>query len=143
MDDRFQDILDGIPEKPPRSSLEPYRELINELRQRGRTYRDIAHILAEKCQLRAAASTVYRFLSKRNVVRAESPMRRIPRPATAITRAATKTIPQERLPDNEVRQRLAALKLKPAPARSSPELFRYDPNEPLQLPTKDRRANSG
>ena len=66
MDDRFQEILDGMPEKPPRSSLEPYRELINELRQRGRTYRDIAHILAEKCQLRAAASTVYRFLSKRN-----------------------------------------------------------------------------
>jgi hypothetical protein len=95
MDDRFQDILDGIPEKPPRSSLEPYRELINELRQRGRTYRDIAHILSEKCQLRAAASTVYRFLSKQNVVRAESPMRRMPRPATAITRAATKTIPQE------------------------------------------------
>ena len=57
MDDRFLDILDGIPEKPPRSSLEPYREFINELRRRGRTYREIAHILTEKCQLRVAAST--------------------------------------------------------------------------------------
>ena len=37
MDDRFQDILDGMPEKPPRSSLEPYRELIKELRRRGRS----------------------------------------------------------------------------------------------------------
>jgi len=27
MDDKLQDILDGMPEKPPRSSLEPYREL--------------------------------------------------------------------------------------------------------------------
>ena len=64
MDDKLQDILDGMPEKPPRSSLEPYRELIKELRRRGRTYREIAHILAEKCQLRAAASTVNRFLRK-------------------------------------------------------------------------------
>src|SRR5437762_2358710 len=75
MDDRFQDILDGIPEKPPRSSLEPYRDLINELRRRGRTYREIAHILAEKCQLRVAASTVNRFVSKRKVARAKPPAR--------------------------------------------------------------------
>jgi hypothetical protein len=60
MDDRFQEILDGVPEKSPRSSLEPYHELISELRRRGRTYREIAHILAERCQFWAAASTVYR-----------------------------------------------------------------------------------
>src|SRR6516162_4929908 len=46
MDRKFEDILDTLPEKPPRSRLEPYRELIGELRKRGRTYRDIAGILA-------------------------------------------------------------------------------------------------
>jgi transposase len=30
MDDKFQDILDSLPEKPPRSRLEPYTELIGE-----------------------------------------------------------------------------------------------------------------
>jgi len=152
MDDKFQEILDGMPEKPPRSSLEPYRELINELRRRGRTYREIAHILAEKCQLRAAASTVNRFLRKRKVAKAKSPTPRMPKPAKRVrvaTTAATETIarsnsPQEERPShNEVEQRIAALKLKPTPARSSPDLFRYDPNEPLHLPPKDRKANSG
>src|SRR5881409_1270088 len=81
MDDRFQDILDGIPEKPPQSSLEPFRELINELRRRGRTYREIAHILAEKCQLHPAASTINRFLRKRMVTKAKSTASRMPKPA--------------------------------------------------------------
>jgi hypothetical protein len=48
---RFKDIRDASPGKPPRSRLEPYRELIEELRRRGWTYRDIAHILAEKWQV--------------------------------------------------------------------------------------------
>jgi len=37
MDGKFQDILDSLHEKPPRSRLEPYRELIEELRRRERT----------------------------------------------------------------------------------------------------------
>ena len=151
MDDKFQDILDGMPEKPPRSSLEPYRELINELRRRGRTYREIAHILAEKCQLRAAASTVNRFVRKRKVARAKPPARLTPKSAKTVSvttrvateRIASSNVQEESLPHDDVQQRIAALKLKPAPTRSSPDLFRYDPNEPLHLPPKDRKANSG
>src|SRR5437762_1902780 len=152
MDDRFQDILDGMPEKPPRSRLEPYRELIDELRRRGRTYREIARILAEKCQLRTAASTVNRYLRKRMSAKAKSPARRTPKPTKTMrvtAKAATERIarpnsPQEERPSrNEIQERIAALKLKPAPAQSNPELFRYDPNEPLHLPPKGRKANSG
>jgi hypothetical protein len=51
MNPDFQDILDGLPEKPPRSRLETYRPLIEELRRRGRTYQEIVEILEEKCQL--------------------------------------------------------------------------------------------
>ena len=152
MDDRFQDILDGIPEKAPRSSLEPYRELIRELRRRGRTYREIAHILAEKCQLRAAESTINRFLRKRMVTKAKSTASRIPKPAKTTgptTGPATESIacpnsPQvERPSHNDIQERIAALKRKPAPAPSNPQLFRYDPDEPLHLPPKDRKPNSG
>ena len=151
MDDKFQDILDGMPEKPPRSSLEPYRDLINELRRPGRTYREIAHILAEKCQLRAAASTVNRFLRKRKVARAKPRARLKPKSAKTVSvttrvateRIASSNVQEESLPHDDVQQRIAALKLKPAPTRSSPDLFRYDPNEPLHLPPKDRKPNSG
>jgi hypothetical protein len=63
MDDKFQDILDSLPEKPPRSRLEPCNELIGELRRRGRTYREIRDILAEKCGTQVSVSTLPRFPS--------------------------------------------------------------------------------
>jgi hypothetical protein len=47
MDTDLKKILAELPIKPPRSRLEPYREFIEELRSRGRTYRDIAGILAK------------------------------------------------------------------------------------------------
>jgi len=52
MDAKFKEILDGLPDKRPRSRLEPYRELISGLRRRGRTYRDIAHILGESVRFK-------------------------------------------------------------------------------------------
>jgi IS30 family transposase len=60
--DKFRDILDALPEKPPRSRLEPYSELIDELRQRRRTYREIVSVLAEKCDLRVSISTIHDFV---------------------------------------------------------------------------------
>jgi hypothetical protein len=59
----FQEILDSLAEKPPRSRLEPYRDLIEELVRRGRTYREIRKILAEKCGLRVALSTLHSFMA--------------------------------------------------------------------------------
>ena len=47
MDDKVSEILDGLPPKPPRSRLDPHVTLIEEMRRRGRTYREIAHVLAE------------------------------------------------------------------------------------------------
>jgi hypothetical protein len=37
---------------------------------------------------------------------------------------------------DEVQQRIAALKLRTAPAQPSPKRFRYDPDEPHRLSTK-------
>jgi hypothetical protein len=54
----FRDILATLPEKRPRSRLAPYRRLIAGLRRRGRTYREIVEILAEKCNLRVSVSTL-------------------------------------------------------------------------------------
>lgn len=60
--DGLQAILDRLPPKPPRSKLEPYTELIHELRQRGRSYRDIAGILTACCGVNAGTHTVYNFV---------------------------------------------------------------------------------
>ena len=44
---KFQDILSTVTEKPGRSRLEPFGELIDEFLRRGLTCRDIAAVLGE------------------------------------------------------------------------------------------------
>jgi hypothetical protein len=59
MDERFQAILDGLPPKPSPEQLEPFRELIREMRRSGRTCREIADTLAEKCHVQADLGAIY------------------------------------------------------------------------------------
>jgi hypothetical protein len=66
MDRHLKQLLRTLPEKPPRSRLEPYREFIEELRRLKRTYRDIAAILAEKCNLQVSASGIHDFVRARS-----------------------------------------------------------------------------
>jgi len=63
--DDMQAILDRLPPKPPRSKLEPYGEFIQELRKRGRSYREIAGILKDCCGVSAGAHTAYNFMRTR------------------------------------------------------------------------------
>jgi hypothetical protein len=146
MDAKFREILDALPNKPPRSRLEPYRELIEELRRRGRTYVDIAGILAEKCQVQVTASGVHDF------VRTRSRMKR--RSTKQIASDPPKTTPpsngtgrvdstQKPLADDEVRRRIAALKARKPVVEAEPNGFQFDPTEPLRLitpvkPTPDK-----
>ena len=43
--------IDNLPDKPPRSKLEPHRELIRELRRKGRTYREVAQLFNDRLGL--------------------------------------------------------------------------------------------
>ncbi len=127
MDDKFQDILDSLPEKPPRSRLEPYTELIGELRRRGRTYREIRHILAEKCATQVSVSTLHGFLRVQSRVK-KKPAKRQPTVLAKIRRNAVTlktmgvnaTTRQARPPIDEVQQRIVGLKLRSTPANAGP-----------------------
>ena len=57
--------LGDLPPKPPRSKLEPHRELIRELRRKGRTYREVAQLFHERLGLRVAPSTLHSFVKVR------------------------------------------------------------------------------
>jgi hypothetical protein len=143
MDARFQEILDSLPPKRPRSRLEPYAELIEELRQRGTTYRKIAAILTERCELQTSASTVHDFLRVRTPTKtpakrgrtAVSRMRDAARRAPRLSRAQGNVQPPE-----GVQRRIAALKMRSAQAKPTPKEFQYDPEEPLHLPTKPNKT---
>jgi hypothetical protein len=135
MEGRFGDILSSVTAKPGRSRLEPYGELVDELRCRGLTCRDIATVLAQKCQFQTSKSAVNNFLRSR-ARRRRNAARRISRlvamPPPVVPKPATLHSGQGPS-DDEVRQRIAALKAR-KPATSSPDNgFYFAPTEPLRL----------
>ena len=66
MGHQLHEILNSVPAKASRSRLEPYSELIRELRLPGQSYRDIVTLLATRCGLRISVSTLYEFVRRRD-----------------------------------------------------------------------------
>jgi len=140
MDEKFQAILDSLPPKPPRSRLEPYADLIHELRRRGRSYREITAILADRCGIRVGVHTLYNFVRVRTAASKKT------KPAKAAASGGILRSPPTAAPavgdsrDGEVWQRIQALKDRPVSARASSaeKVFHYDENVPLTVnPKKD------
>jgi hypothetical protein len=142
-DDRIREIIESLPEKRSRSRLEPFRQLIAELRRLRRTYREIAHVLREKCQVQVSAAAIHNFV-RLHLRRKPNPIRRqapgalaLPQfGATAMNERAVgpsirKRVTTSAVSDEEVRRRIEELKHRPVPVETTPELFHYDPNEPL------------
>lgn len=139
MNREFDQILAGLPPRPPRSRLEPYAELIAELRRRGRPFREIAAVLAEKCHVNVAATTVMRFLAAESRKKTdETPPNGVPTLTTRSCEAAN-TSPVINPTTNEVRRRIEELKHRPAPVEPPPKLFHYDPDKPLTLMPKTEK----
>ncbi len=136
MDDKVNEILDRLPAKPPRSRLDPHAALIEEMRRRGRTFAEIARVLAEECQVSTSPSNIHHFIKLR-ARKAKLPRQTSARSAVSSTvaspRVSTGTTVLPPMPSTDVARRIAALKQrKPAPPPAS-EGFDYDPNEPLRL----------
>jgi hypothetical protein len=143
MDANFQEILDALPQKPPRSRLEPYLDLIEEHLRRGRTYREIRKILADKCDLRIALSTLYSFMVPHS--RAAGRTASSGRPneiENAPTREEKRDGNTNQRRINDVRQRIEALKRRKA-TEKEPEGFSYDPDQPLRLLRNTGKTVSG
>ncbi len=141
---KFQEILDGVPEKPPRSRLEPYRVLIEKLRRRGRTFREIVDILAKQCNLQVSLSTLHDFVSTHS----RDQTKRKSRVGVVAVNASNRTsIGRSRnsMPAraDEVQARILALKHRcVATVQPTEKLFHYDPDEPLHLPADVARKHS-
>jgi len=111
--------IDNLPEKPPRSKLEPHRELIRELRRKGRTYREVAHLFEERLGLYVAPSTLHSFVKVRAKHRKRTQFELPPiQLATA---------------DSPVLDRVSAFKAKPVVRTAKPTRFVFRENEPLSL----------
>ena len=121
MEPTHQTILESLPPKSPRSKLEPHRELIRELRRKGRTYREVALLFHERLGLYVAPSTLHSFVKVRAKHRKQTQFE-LP-PIEATTRQGPESAG------------IAALRARsPAPARR-PARFVFRENEPLTLAT--------
>jgi len=111
--------LGDLPSKPPRSKLEPHRELIRELRRKGRTYREVARLFHERLGMYVAPSTLHSFVK----VRAKHHKRaqfELPPLELAAEQSATL-------------DPVVALRAKPAVAKAKPARFIFSENESLTL----------
>jgi hypothetical protein len=109
-----------LPSKPPRSKLDPHRDLIRELRRKGQTYRDIARIFRERLGLYVAPSTLHSFVKVRAKHRKRS---QFELPPMEIASADV----------SPVMDRVAALKSKLVVRNARPARFVFRENEPLTL----------
>jgi hypothetical protein len=119
MEPTHQIILESLPEKPPRSKLEPHRELIRELRRKGRTYREVAQLFHERLGLYVAASTLHFFVKVRAKHRKQTQFELPPLEPSATQSPALGGI--------------AALRAKPTSAKVKAVRFVFRENEPLTL----------
>lgn len=144
MDDKFEAILNSLPPKEPRSRLEPYSELITEMRKRGHSYREITQVLKKACGLKVGTSTVNDFVLARSRSRAK-PSRTIEtkknKRALTGTNRNTKAQESTRRPQKElegIAKTIKELKDQPLKTRAKKLLFEYNPDEPLRLHRNQR-----
>jgi hypothetical protein len=143
MNDHFDAILKEIPKRESRSKLESYARLIEELLRRGRTYREIASVLCKRCGVRVSISTLHFFVRRRSKLARQQKrskemtlrVRDMPDP-NHCEESANPRKPQAE--EQEILARIAALKRRKAPSPETSEPFRYDPSEPLRIPTKSQ-----
>ena len=140
MDEKLQKFLAEMPERPPRSKLEPHAEVIRELRKKRRTYQEIAAFFWEHLQLSVAPSTIHEFVKtrarqarNRQAERVELP----PPPMLADSRvppvSSSSSQPEKGVSREAVREHIRAVKNRPAAPESAPKPFAFDPEETLTL----------
>jgi hypothetical protein len=112
-------ILESLSPKAPRSKLEPHRELIRELRRKGRTYREVARLFHERLGLYVAPSTLHSFVKVRAKHRKRTQFELPPLELAAALLPAFDPV--------------AALRAKSAAPKSKPARFVFRENEPLTL----------
>ena len=144
MDSTFQSILDTLPAKPPRSLLEPYRDLVLEMRKRGRSYREIARVLRQSCGLRVGTSTINDFVLVRT--KSTPKQKRTATKDLSITnnhpvvlrstykdRKALQVVVSTQKALEDTARNIKAVRDKPPINNKKKPIFEYNPDEPLRL----------
>jgi IS30 family transposase len=132
MDEKLRQLIDTMPERPPRSKLEPHAEVIRELRRKRRTYQEIAAFFREHLQLAVAPSTIYEFVKTR-ARQARKPVSDAEQWVSSGNQASEKPAASAAGIGGDARERIRALRHQPVPAKKERPRFAFDPEQPLTL----------
>ena len=147
MDSKFTAIMSKLPAKEPSSRLEPYRELILEMRKRNRSYREIALVLTHTCGLKVGSSTVNDFVlaptksSTKRVVEGRPELSKTKRDDKAFVDHISTYKDKKRVVGTVstpkalegITRKIKVLKDQPPNTHKKKLLFEYNPDEPLRL----------
>jgi hypothetical protein len=148
MDEADERILREYSSKRQRPRLLRNSELILGLHGRGATLKEIADTLNKEKQISVPPCTLSRFIASQ---RQGSPKQRKPMPQEITPRGETASSPAPTAParhqaakpatrNEDWRQRIEALKQKPANQEPTEKVFEYDPNKPLTFVKKDEKT---
>jgi hypothetical protein len=138
MEETFQRILSKA-KKSERSRLEPYRELIEQLRERGLTYRDISDILTKELQIHVPKSTINDFVHAQARERRNAARRMSRRESASTPEVPLPSLPHSTQSYNEIRQKIAEKKARKPVPEPAADGFQYNPDEPLRLINPNKR----
>lgn len=132
MDPRFEAVLKRLPQKRYRSCLEPYKDLIREMRKLGCCYREIAQVLREEFGLRVGLSTINDFVLSRHKSKATHGNRESFF-TTDRNRKARIDSDRQQKATQEV-PRIFQIPSQPTLSKPAPHLpFKYNQDEPLRI----------
>ena len=133
MDETVRKLLDQIPQKAPRSKLEPHVELIRELRRKGQTYGKIAQFFGDHLKMKVVPSTIYAFVRVRARRRQRRPQVELPPAAAPNIRIGHIESTLSTDGEAEMRKRVEELKRRLPPEEVQKTKFECNANEPLRL----------
>ena len=134
MSDLVRQILAELPSRAERSSLEPYHELIQEMRRRGYSYREVSRLLEERCRVKISHAAIHNFVRRRQVPTAQPP--------PAQSQGGGRERDREDgggsgVNQRDIRDRIDAFKRRVVASAAADEVgFRFDPDQPLRLNDK-------
>lgn len=127
---QIQALLQDLPERAIRSGLEPYRELVLELRRRSFSYRQIAKLLADRCGFEISHSAIHDFVRKHG---ASPPLVKPSGSEEPLVASAPNTKSERRGTDPSIRERIESLKRQKPLPQVEETRFHFDPAKPLHL----------
>ncbi len=135
MDETIRKLLDTIPERQPRSKLEPHIDVIRELRRKRRSYQEISVFFKEHLHLPVAPSTLYEFVKSRarqtKKTMVELPDVTASRPAEFQAQPPTETapLPASQLSRPGITESILTIPEPPISPQKQPNEFRFDARE--------------